>query len=255
MRQPEEEGAPSGLEQVMHSAMASMQGRPRRVEPQAERPPPSRIRRVMRKQLSRVQSLVPPRFTWATVDGPASATLAERVAGGRGTVEGVRRVAGSDLLLCGPSGAGKTSLACGVVNALVERCRLALDALDEDPEQLDARRAASESYRIVKRAVFVTGYRLAKAAQYTPLGQEPELVRQASEATLLVLDDLGTDTNVLRHHSAVVAEILHERHQNALPTIVTTYMVRKEIIEHYGAGIARRLAESNALVLEREGGA
>ena len=138
------------------------------------------------------------------------------------------------------------------MNALIERCFFALDSLDNDPQQLAPRQVLNELYRLVRRASFVTGYSLARASKHTPLGQEPELIRRATSASLLVLDDLGTETHGLRQHAAVVAEVIHERHQRYRPTIVTTYLTRPLMVEHYGDGIARRIEESPTLVLQEE---
>jgi len=257
---PDREGqGPTDLEGGLTEVLSRAKGaseraqKTKRVVRTQRGPTTKQTRREMREHLQRVQrDAVPRRFQWATVDGPASETLASRVAGGRGAVERARAFAGGDLLLVGPSGAGKTSLACGVVNALIERCLLAIDSLDDDSTQFEPRRVLRATYRLVRRAWFATGYQLAKASQHTPLGQEPELVRRATMSTLLVLDDLGTDTHSLEKHASVVGEVIHERHQRALPTIITTYMLRRDIIAHYGDGIARRIGESPTLVLEPE---
>lgn len=69
-------------------------------------------------------------------------------------------------------------------------------------------------------------------------GEAPEL-RQATRARLLVLDDAGWDTD-----PRVVSEVLAERYESGLPTIVTSGKTEQELIAHYGAAVVRRMTET-----------
>lgn len=91
-----------------------------------------------------------------------------------------------------------------------------------------------------KGALFVPAYDLAKARATARLGEEAPIVTKALTATVLVVDDLGSEPNF---PTSAVPEILHERHADGKQTIVTTGFSSDEIATRYGSGIARRLFE------------
>ena len=125
----------------------------------------------------------------------------------------------SSLLLRGPAGAGKTTVAAVVAWA---RARQGIAPMWADV------------------------FELANAVVRAPIGRTPELVTAACTAPLLILDDLGSEPNVA---TSPISEVIHRRHANALATIVTTWADLAAIQGKYGDGIARRLHE-RAVVVE-----
>lgn len=137
------------------------------------------------------------------------------------------------LVLTGPAASGKTSIACALVNRLVDRAAKA-----DASETLVA--MAADTY-------FTAAYWPAKARAEAALGKgEAPIVDRCIGATLLVLDDLGAEIA----RSSAVPEILFERHHHQRPTIVTTKLTSRAIAERYhafdGEGLARRLLEAGS---------
>lgn len=137
---------------------------------------------------------------------------------------------GMGALLCGPAGSGKTT-------TTVIAIRHVLDTFD---------------FEVASRIAWTSAYDLAKAPQEHRLGaQEAPLVRQAKEASILVLDELGSE----QAKTTAVQEAIHERHIQGRPTIVTTWLDMPGIQERYGDGIARRLLERSLVIAFGNGGA
>ena len=102
------------------------------------------------------------------------------------------------LVLCGPSGTGKTHLAAAVGNALVESDQPV--RFVSVPDLLDHLRSAFDP---------------AVGAQYD------EIFLQAIEAPILILDDLGAQS-VTAWADEKLDQILTHRYNRRLPTLVTT---------------------------------
>lgn len=180
---------------------------------------------------------VPHRYLWSR----RGELLGERVSLGADAIGAMLDAAGTEsVLLVGPSGSGKTSLAAAIVRQVIENS--ARDAIDAWETMTVARRLAH-------RILFTPAYHLARASAYSKLGSRPELVTAAVEANLLVLDDLGTDLDVFAQHQSTVREVIHERHAEERPTIVTTYLIQAALEKSYGAGICRRLQDGRVALL------
>jgi DNA replication protein DnaC len=162
---------------------------------------------------------IPSRYEWATF---ASPELPSRVRDRR-AVEAARRLASGMIIdrivLSGDTGAGKTSLACCVLRALMDRGR---------------------------RCRFTTAADLAVARAHASLGSEAPGVDRALDASVLLVDDLGENDPVTAH--SAVGHVIHTRHAEERPTIVTTARTTDEIEAQYGSGIARRLYEGAELL-------
>jgi DNA replication protein DnaC len=104
------------------------------------------------------------------------------------------------LVLCGPSGTGKTHLAAAVGNALVEADQPV--RFVSVPDLLDHLRSAFDP---------------AVGAQYD------EIFLQAIEAPVLILDDLGAQSSTAWADEKL-DQILTHRYNRRLPTLVTTGM-------------------------------
>jgi DNA replication protein DnaC len=200
-------------------------------------------RERLEERIKRAWQSLPRSFRWARFSNPK--LLEERVV----PPELVAKAAVSrgSVLLIGKSGAGKTSLAAALYRRAID------EATDAVKRSITSRNSAAsrnaDAYKFGVGAKFLTAYELAKAGVYSPLGRRPELVDQALDATLLVIDDLGMDVEVFKQSATSVAEVIHERHGAQKVTIVTTYLKREHMVEHYGEGITRRLMEATTFVL------
>lgn len=188
----------------------------------------------IRRKLDEARASIPADYAWATFDAPeiclrVKPAKALRVAA-RAWAEGERM-----LTLTGPSGAGKTSLACAMLRATIE-----------------------SGARGVETSRFMRSWELAKARSEHALGRgEAPLVTLALRAHTLVIDELGEElrsSSKLVRGDTAIRDVLHQRQAEGRRTIVTTYLSIDEIAEAYGAGIARRLDE-RGLIVELGGGA
>jgi hypothetical protein len=124
------------------------------------------------------------------------------------------------VCLTGASRAGKTSLAVAMVRRWVSHAR--------------------------RPAAFVHAYRLAVARIMHPAGHgEPELVELAMRAPLVLIDDLGGERD---HALSAIADVIVERHAECRPTWVTTGMVREQLVQRYGHGVAARVFERATMI-------
>jgi DNA replication protein DnaC len=137
------------------------------------------------------------------------------------------------VIVVGPAGCGKTSLACAIGHAIIDRAT-APDATVEDWKRAEGLR-------------FFDAFDIANARQQSGRGDEAPVVREALRATVLILDDLGAEDH--RLFGTAVEEVIHKRHRMiGVTTIVTTGFPEQRLAEIYGAGIARRLFEDAILI-------
>jgi DNA replication protein DnaC len=157
---------------------------------------------------------IPKRYTWAHVD---ALELEARVQVHDPLAEVVKRVLGATrVIFVGPSGAGKTSLACA---CLRER---------------------------IPHGVFMTAFRLGVARSQAALGQgEPAEVDRAMSAPLLLLDEVGGEAKTATN---AVRDVLFARHDADLPTWITTGFTGQQLAETYGDGALRRIIEDAYVV-------
>jgi DNA replication protein DnaC len=170
------------------------------------------------KALERVHGTVPKRFRWAlTADRP---TLLGRVKASAELVDrAVANPPAGNMVLLGDTAAGKTSLAVAMFDAWAR----------QDPLQ----RVGGE---------FVEAYWLAGARARHALGQgEAKLVEDAMSATLLVLDDLGSEIDDRRN---VIADVIFHRHNEDLPTWITSGFSIEQLMGRYGSQVIRRIVEN-----------
>lgn len=171
--------------------------------------------------------VIPASFVWARFGAPE---LTKRVRIKAAIEQAQNALDGNDgSTLVGPAGSGKTSLACAMLAAWVQRDDL-------------GNHAAQRAARALR---FTSAFALAKARSMAKLGDEAGPVRAAMDASLLVIDDLGAEP---AYANSAIPEVIHERHAAGELTIVTTGFAAKDIADRYGAGIARRVFERAAIV-------
>ncbi len=159
---------------------------------------------------------VPEGFRWASFAAPK---LAERVKNRKAIQLGRDAIGCPRVVLSGSSGVGKTSLVVAMARAAVAKTDLP--------------------------ATFVLASDLATARMRTRLGHESDEVIEAMATPLLVLDDLGTSSEV---NSTVIPEVVKKRHAHNRPTWVTTWMAPKDIENRYGEDISRRVFQGARLI-------
>lgn len=204
---------------------------------------------LRRERLNQAWRSVPYGFRWARFGDQLAARVRPpaAIAVARSTLDDfVARGGTGSMVMMGPTASGKTSLAVACLRWFVQQAERVARRLPI------ATGADRQIYRLGAEARFVTAYDLAKAAVYSQLGRRPELVERALHASVLVLDELGMDVEVYRHSATSVSEVIHERHAEHRPTIITTYLTKELVQKQYGAGIARRIFEGRAIVLRKE---
>lgn len=157
---------------------------------------------------------VPESFRWSTFTAPE---LAQRVRPPR-AIDAARGLLGaSRVVLVGPAGHGKTSLAVAMMRAWL------------------ATRPDGGG------GLFERAKRLATAPLEHPAGHgRSPIVERALRANLLVLDDLGADAPI---STSSVPEVIDERHARGLTTWITMGFELDALAQRYGDGIARRISE------------
>ena len=188
-------------------------------------PGPARIcdacssRQARNERADRSLRSVPNRFRWSHFRAPE---LEQRVERKNAIHEGRSARDAHHVVLIGLSGCGKTSLSVAMLRARVEAV----------PE---------------RSAMFLSALRLGIARARSE-DSEPQLVAQASRVDLLLLDDLGNETDVA---SSPIKDVVWRRHDDHRATWVTTGLKLEAIAVRYGDGLARRLFE-HAMVIDCE---
>ena len=124
------------------------------------------------------------------------------------------------LILTGPAGIGKSSLAGAIASFVVTRCD-------------------NQSVR------WQSAIQLALARADSGIGSTPLDIERCQAVSLLVLDDLGTES---ARGVDTMREVIHGRFDDGRPTIYTTWLNGREISKRYGGGTARRILERSTVV-------
>jgi DNA replication protein DnaC len=136
------------------------------------------------------------------------------------------------VVLVGASGFGKTTLACWMLQQVIDR------GVVGTPEELERARWAR----------FVDAPKLALAEREHPLGEgEAPLLRSAHRASVLVLDDVGQELG-LRLAVNPVVDVIRERHAAGRATWVTTFLEPDAFEKAYGSGTARRVFDGGVVL-------
>ncbi len=167
---------------------------------------------------------IPRHFAWASSGAPE---LLERVAlrrpnGDRAVqqreyIDVIDRVLGAHrVIFAGPSGSGKSSLACAAL-----RLR-------------------------IPHGLWLSALKLGTARiQHSAGDGEAALVERAMTVPLLLLDEVGGETKTSTN---AVRDVLFARHDSDLPTWITTGFTSTQLAEMYGDGALRRIIEGAYVV-------
>jgi DNA replication protein DnaC len=153
------------------------------------------------------------------------------------------------------SGLGKTTATVALVHRLIaEGVAAGMDIGPEDgrrqldPAELKPTRALWQASKIV----WTTAVELVRARRIHALGEgEPKLIEEAREASLLVMDELGSEPF---DRDGELFALVDERYRVGAPTIVTTGLPEKEgekgFVGRYGEAFLRRLIERGTKIEE-----
>lgn len=145
----------------------------------------------------------------------------------------VDRVKANGLVLCGRTGVGKSTAVLARLHQVARKMR-------------DATAAGTLAVKYPPSIGWVAEKKLVGAA----FGDESELQR-ARRVGLLIIDEFGYagGDRAQRGRTPAILDVMSERYDRQLPTVVTTGLRRDEIAARYGSAILRRMS-TNATVVE-----
>ncbi len=175
---------------------------------------------AFQRLLAPARGTIPARFRWARFGAPE---MRQRVP--EANMRRVLDIASPlplGIALVGESGAGKTSLAC----AMLQRIH---DWAGPNKPHAGVERA--------RRAFFVSAGELVAAGEEAKRynAVESDILKRAKHASVLVLDNVEPGKL-----DSIVGRVVMDRHDSELVTIITTWMDEAEAGRHYGGGWARR---------------
>lgn len=162
---------------------------------------------------------IPEEFAWAIKDG-WQGLLVQRCNLSVDRIKGALETTG-DVLLRGPSGAGKTSLAVAIMRRRIEKGQRGRFV-----PTIDLRRAHADQVRDRESWKFVN-----------------DIVGKS----LVLLDDIGFE--LAGGTAAAVCDMVYSRRGNSRTNIWTTAFSDEQLAQHYGDGTRRRLTESGRVTV------
>ena len=179
------------------------------------------------KVLRRAYATIPGTLEWARRDNPRFQKLTLNPL----ALQIVRWSRRSDevfgnVILSGPTNSGKTICCVALLHKILDHAA--------------ANEVGTVDLDFAKRVRFISALDLVTARRDSGLGAEPEEVREAKYASLLVLDELGHEAYAQDRDSTLL-EVADWRYREGLWTIVTTGRTEKEFRAKYGAAVMRRL--------------
>lgn len=135
-----------------------------------------------------------------------------------------RRGAGTSLLMVGNPGTGKTHLACAVIDALEKSYAVRYSTV------ADFSAAVRECYK--------------DGAKHT----EKQVMQRYATPDLLVLDEVGASSGS-DHEKQIFFEVLNERYNAVLPTILISNLPQADITNYLGERVMDRLREGGGKML------
>jgi DNA replication protein DnaC len=132
---------------------------------------------------------------------------------------------GTGLIFSGKAGAGKTHLACSIAYEVIEQGGAAYFA------------TVAEVMRTIKSS-------FSKDAETT----EQEQIDHFSNIELLILDEVGMDYGT-DFNKALIFEILNNRYENMLPTLLLTNLDASALREYLGERLIDRMREGGGKLI------
>lgn len=175
------------------------------------------------------RSCIPPRFASRTFDGYMASDRGQKIA-----LSVCRAYAekwpdkfqeGGSLVLTGGPGTGKTHLACAIGNAVMESS-LASVLFVPVSAML---RSIKETYR--------------KASERS----EQQAINDFCEPDLLILDEVGVQVGS-EHEKLLMFEVLNERYQHMLPTILISNLPPDDLEGFLGQRVMDRYRECGSVI-------
>lgn len=131
---------------------------------------------------------------------------------------------GASLIFCGKPGTGKTHIACGIGNALIEAGQRVVFAT-----VLSAIRSIKETYRQGSEC------------------SEADAIAALVAPAVLIMDEVGAQTGS-EHEKMLMFEIINERYQECRATILISNLTRDELDAYLGDRMMDRFREGGAVV-------
>lgn len=147
------------------------------------------------------------------------------------------KMADGNLLLIGPTGSGKTTLSVAMMNRILDVAQ----NTQLRGEEYEALMEFAEEMR------FFSAAELASARRNWPLGEgDPPVIEEAKRASLLVLDELGYETQT---QDTAIPEIVDYRYSaRGKLTIATSGRPVEELNRRYGEATPRKLLSGGRAV-------
>ncbi len=127
--------------------------------------------------------------------------------------------AGTGLIFSGKAGAGKTHLACSIAHEVIEQ-------------------GAHVQFATVAEVMRQIKSSFSKDSETT----EQQEIDHFSNIELLILDEVGMDYGT-DFNKALIFEILNNRYENVLPTILLTNLDTAALVEYMGERLVDRMRE------------
>ncbi|MFZ5891282.1 MAG: hypothetical protein ACOY0T_09550 [Myxococcota bacterium] len=165
-----------------------------------------------------------------------------------------------DGVLSGPSGLGKTTGLVAVAYRQVDEGIKAGIASRFDLDESSVRFSRGQAHLEDKRPpalvfasamVWVTAREIVMARRSHELGSEPELLTKCIGASLLFLDEIGSEPH---DRDGDLFGVIDARYAAGRPTLATTGLPLKDFEERYGSALLRRLTERGTKIEEFGGG-
>lgn len=146
------------------------------------------------------------------------------------------------LLLFGGVGNGKTTLANAIAGA-IDAFNTSVDLWENNPANMKSfnmiTRSEARSKVSFPKATIISTLEISKIT-------DTEKLKRYKDSKFLILDDLGCEPSVVKsfgNEISQVSEVLYNRYEGLLPTILTTNLDKVGLRAFYGPRIADRLEE------------
>jgi DNA replication protein DnaC len=142
-----------------------------------------------------------------------------------------------NLLVLGPTRAGKTSGVALLVRLLMQRAIASRETFDAATRRFWG--GCANHLQLAELIRWQSCRELTMATRESQLGHgAPDAIQRCQHARLLVLDDVGAGDD-----KGALERILNERYERRWPTITTAGLSSRELATTFGEALVRRMAE------------